>query len=167
MKSAPSAKTGKEENTIAVDSFFEKIKQMIDNGKIASMPGNKAKTEIVSTVQDYSGEIPFLPGEISKLFLNLCDLMLDGRIGRMPPDAFKVYLVISIYSYGIEPEQLALDNTLLQKLTGISEESVLREAMETLENEGYIESSDDPSGRRTRLKLRGHGNGTEKHLFLI
>lgn len=126
---------------VAQDPFLDDLLDLVHRGVIARLPGSILKEKIIHKIQQYSAELGMAQEEVSKIFLELCDLMLEGRIGRMTPDAFKVYLVLLTWSFVSEEPP---SRGVLGELTGIEDPPRLDEALQQLEKDGCIASSQKP-----------------------
>lgn len=146
------------------DSFLEGIRNMVESGALSKMSFNLLRMQVVGQVQTYSSELPFLQEKVSDTFLELCDLMVDGRLSKMPQDVFKVYLALVARRAGMTPKGPA-DLGDLAEQTGIRDRMSIRIALETLKEEGFIESVEDPV--LMRKKSSGKKTGLQEGLFLL
>lgn len=137
--------------SIGFDTFAEDIRRILIEVRDTRVDASELKSHVVARVQDYSFELSFSEGAISELFLQLCDLMLDGRLARIPDDALRVYLAVLAYAETVEADLLQ-DFETLAELTGLSGPSAVKTALLHLETEGYISASDDssPPGKNLR-----------------
>jgi hypothetical protein len=138
---------------ITGDLFLSEIWKMIQEGQVAHMPANDLKSEIILKIQAYSIDIPLMHGQVSGLFLTLCDLMIEGGLGRMLPDTFKAYLVILVMKYRSENNQEDIDPLALQKFTGIADPSRLNMILSQLKEDGLVEHpGNDSEGKNSRKR---------------
>lgn len=149
---APARKAGSDES----DPFVESIRRILDEGRISRTEGSELKSLVVARVQDYSIELSFSGDAISELFLELCDLMLDGRLAKMPDDAFRVFLAVMAHTDTTVPDSPQAPETLAE-LTGITNPSAVEAALQHLRVEGYLQPPGAPP--RPAKGLRG----TEAH----
>lgn len=141
---APFARQSRTIGSIGFDTFAEDIRRILIEVRDTGVDGSELKSHVVARVQDYSFELSFSEGAISELFLELCDLMLDGRLARIPEDALRVYLTVLAYAETVEADLLQ-DFKTLAELTGLPDPSAVKAALMHLETEGYIGSPDDSS----------------------
>ncbi len=129
--------------------FLESVRQLVARGIVANSTGSLLKSQIVSLVQNYSGELRYVTGQLPDLFLDLCDMMVTGSLARMPEPAFKVYLAVMLYSDTPEEDKLK-DIESIKDMTGIHDVSELKQALSHLVDDGYIESPENPRALRSR-----------------
>jgi hypothetical protein len=164
MQTVVSRRTQTRRESPDTDSFLDNIRKMLENGSIGKMPANLLKIQIVTQVQTYSGELPFIKGNISGTFLLLCDLMVSGRLSKMSPDAFKIYLVLMALQDEVI-EACPIIQEELADLAGITDSLAVRSALEALKEEGYVESTDCPV--LISKKSSGKKGGQQEGLFLL
>ncbi len=152
-------KTSISDPTLA-DPFLAGIKKMIDSGDLARTPSVAFKAHIIEQVQSHSYDLSLLPVEVSDLFLDLCDLLLSGRLSKMSEESFKTYMVLMTYS-GTPEKQRLRERNALKMMTGIDEEAILDEALKQLREDGYIESLDDPIIKRRPKPMKARKDDTE------
>ncbi len=140
--------------SMVTDSFVAKVLNLIESGCMARMSGDAFKTLLVNKIQGYSHQIPMLEEDVSPLFLNLTELMITGTFAKIPPDAFKVYLILAIY--GKVAGMRDQTNKLLE-LTGIDASIKLEKALEDLQTMGLIFSVDEPVVKRVKPDAAQHG----------
>jgi hypothetical protein len=152
-----------QEQEITGDLFLSDIWKMIEEGQVAQMPGNDLKSEIILRIQSYSIDIPLMHGQVSGLFLILCDLMIEGGLGRMLPDTFKVYLVILVMRYRSDNNREDFDPLALRKFTGIADLSRLNMAVSQLKEDGLIEHPGNDSEVKNSKKRKQQIFEVEPH----
>ncbi|MCE5242884.1 MAG: helix-turn-helix domain-containing protein [Desulfobacteraceae bacterium] len=130
--------------SIGFDTFADDIRKILIEVRDTRVDGSELRSHVVARVQGYSFELSFSEGAISELFLELCDLMLDGRLARLPEDALRVYLAVLAYAEAVEAD-LHQDFETLAELTGLPGPSAVKAALLHLETEGYIGAPDDSS----------------------
>ncbi len=144
-----------------IDSFTEKMKMQIDIGILAHTPAMAFKTRVIELVQSYSADIAHLNEKPSELFLDLCDLLVSGKLSKMPDEIFKTYMVVMTYS--CTPEKLRLkDWQSLKEMTGIADDAALDSALQRLKDDGYLESVEEPIVKMRPRAGKAKDDGIEK-----
>lgn len=118
------------------DPLRESVKRLIERGIMAQMPGGAFKRQVTMRLQSYLAELPFIVDEVSELFLVLYNLLITGKLARMPDDLFKVFLTIVAYSNAEMMEKKDLE--FLKEKTGIKEIATLERTLLELERKGYL-----------------------------
>lgn len=133
----------------ASDPFLDLIRKMIESGELARSGHNDLKAHIVLQVQVHSSEIPYLRGEMSQVFLGLCDLIIGGKLSRLSPEALKLYTVIlTDASTNEQPRKSAL----IKQITGIADDETLNIAFQQLQEGGYLDAGRNLPSHRKRNK---------------
>jgi hypothetical protein len=143
-----------EQQEVVGDLFLSEMWKMVEEGQIARMSGNALKSELILKIQSYSTDIPLMHGQVSDLFLKLCDLMVEGEIGKMHPDTLKVYLILLLLNFGSTEYEKELDPLMLQKYAGITDSESLRNALSQLKEEGYMNQLENQSNGRGSKKKK-------------
>lgn len=143
------------------DPFIENIKKMIDIGLVAREQATAIKSLVIKEVQNHSAEVARFNGDVSDLFLDLCDLMVSGKLSKMSDETFKAYIVVRTYSCTGEKNRL-MNMSAIKEMTGIPEDSALADALQTLKNDGYIDSVEEPIVKKRLKPSKTRDEGAEK-----
>lgn len=139
---------------IAGDFFLSEIRKMVEEGQVARMSGNALKSELILRIQSYSADIPLMDGQVSGVFLILCDLLMEGRLGKMQPEIFKVYLVLLAMNHAPLDNQEGINFSALRKFTGIEDPLKLDIAISQLEEDGLLHGLKNDSRGNSEKKKR-------------
>ncbi len=145
---------------LQMDPFIISMKRMIDLGILAHTSADVLKSKVIQQLRIYTGETNLLNEEVSGLFLDLCDLLLSGRLAKISSEVFKTYMVVMTYSCTSEKEKLK-DMAALKKMAGIVDDNVLTFALERLKDDGYIDSTEEPVVEKRPDARKTRCNGPE------
>jgi hypothetical protein len=118
------------------DEFSDHLRYIIEGRLMAGLPGADFRNHIISLVQEYSRRIAFESAGASPLFLRFCDLMIDGRLPRIPESALKVLVLSKVYHHHSEQS-----TGLIEGLSGMTAPAV-EEAVNYLRESGCLDSKE-------------------------
>jgi predicted HTH transcriptional regulator len=120
------------------DDFSEGLQDALERGSMEGISGEMFKSMIISEVQEYSRKIASEQEPLSTFFLNLCDLILEGHVSRMPDSALKVYVILNIYRCMMRDEKSTLE--ILKQVSGLPVRDI-RRALEYLVENGLYDQA--------------------------
>ncbi len=97
------------------DPFLARIRDIVVDS-VADQSRNGFKSAVVLEVQNYS-QLIYEQQEVSRLFLKICDLLLDCESKSIPDNSFKVLIANLVYEHSYS--RIPSDREI-RELTGMS-----------------------------------------------